>query len=168
MYMVRKLQILLLVRPLSRFLGTSFKKGKQRVPWTELEKARDEYIDPKYLPKQVALKQYYHLRQKDINNILEHWTTRQAAGRAPLCFRKEVGSEPQNDCTQEENGASTGLEPTEGENVQDNEGGHVQEDGPPQGDWNTNRSTEWVHSSPSPGDAARTPNRVCLLPKHGK
>ena len=166
--MVRKLQILLLVRPLSCFLGTSFKKGKRRVPWTELEKAQDEYINPKYLPKQVALKQYYHLRQKDVNNILEHWTMRQAAGRAPLHFRKEVSSELQNDCTQEENGAGTGLEPTEGENVQDDKGSHTQEDGPLQGDWNTNCSTERVHSSPSHGDAAGTPNRVYLLPKHGK
>ena len=116
----------------------------------------------------MGLKQYYHFYQKDVNNILKHWTMRQAASRAPLHFRKEVSSELQNDCTQEENGAGTGLEPTEGENMQDDEGGHAQEDGPLQGDWNTNHSTKQVHSSPSPGDAARTPNGVCSLPKHGK
>ena len=117
----------------------------------------------------MALKQYYHLRQKDVNDILEHWTTRQAAGMVPLRFRKEVRAEPQNDCTPEENGAGTDLRPAkEGEDLQDDEAGQTQEDGPPQGDRNTNRSTERVHSSPSPGDAAENPNGVRSLLKHDK
>jgi len=83
----------------------------------------------------------------------------------PLRFKKEVRAEPQNDRTQEENGAGTDMELAEGENLEDDEGS---QDGPPQGDGNTNRSTERAHSSPSPSDAAETPNRVRLLPKHDK
>jgi len=135
----------------------------------ELGRARGDYIKPKYLPEQVALKQYYHLCQKDVNDILEHWTIRQAAGIVPLHFRKEVRAKPQNDCTPEENGAGTDLGPAkEGEDLQDDKAGQTQEDGPPQGDRNTNHSTEQVYSSPSPGDAAKNPNRVHLLPKHNK
>ena len=117
----------------------------------------------------MALKQYYHLHQKDVNDILEHWTTRQAAGMVLLRFRKEVRAEPQNDCTPEENGAGTDLQPAEeGEDLQDDKASQTQEDGPPQGDRNTNCSTEWVHSSPSPGDAAENPNGVHSLLKHNK
>ena len=87
----------------------------------------------------------------------------------PLRFRKEVRAKLQNDSTPEENGAGTDLRPAkEGEDLQDDEAGQTQEDGPPQGDRNTNRSTERVHSSPSPGDAAENPNGVRSLPKHDK
>ena len=70
-----------LVFPLaSRSLATSWlarsttlnpKKG--HVPWTEIQRDRDSYIKLKYLPEGVALKQYYHLCQEDIDSILEHW-----------------------------------------------------------------------------------------------
>jgi hypothetical protein len=52
-------------------------RGKQRVPWTELQRAQNEYIEPEYLPKQVTLKQYYHLHRDYVSAILEHWTWRQ-------------------------------------------------------------------------------------------
>ena len=47
-----------------------------------------DYIDSKYLPEQVSLKQYYHLVQEDVNALLEHWTRRQAASEVPLSFKK--------------------------------------------------------------------------------
>jgi hypothetical protein len=79
--------------------------GKGRVPWTELERARDDYIEPEYLPKQVALKQYYHIRQDEANAMIDHWTQRQAAGKVPLRFKKVVKATRQNNGTSEENDA---------------------------------------------------------------
>jgi len=136
--------------------------GKRRIPWTELERARGDYIEPKYLPKQVALKQYYHLRQKDVSDILEHWTRRQAAGKVPLCFMKVVRAS-------EDSGTGTDMEPVEGEeNLQDDKGSQTQEDGPTQGDSSTNCSAKQIHSGESPADAAEDPNRVSLILKHDK
>jgi len=70
------------------FLDLSAGTVKVRVPWTELQWAQGDYIDSKYLPEQVTLKQYYHLVQEDVNALLEHWTGRQAAGEVPLSFKK--------------------------------------------------------------------------------
>ena len=68
---------------------------KARVPWAELQRAREEYIAPKYLPTQVVLKQYYHLRQRDVNSILRHWVQRQAAGMVLFSFKKATKATPQ-------------------------------------------------------------------------
>ena len=127
----------------------------------ELERARGDYVKPKYLPKEVALKQYYHLRQKDVSAILEHWTGRQAAGKVPFLFRKAVRAIPENNRTLDENGASE-------EDLQDDEGSQARVGGPPQGDASTHCPTQQVHPGHSPGDAAEDPNRVSWLLKHGK
>jgi hypothetical protein len=70
------------------FLEISISNRKARVPWAELQRAWDKYIAPKYLPMQVTIKQYYHLRQKDVNSILQHWVQRQATGMVPFDFKK--------------------------------------------------------------------------------
>jgi hypothetical protein len=60
-----------------------------RVPWSKLDKHRQEYIKSEYLPEEnIELKQYYHLLQGDIDLMLKHWVERQAAGKIPLKFRK--------------------------------------------------------------------------------
>ncbi len=84
-----------------------------RVPWIELERAREDYIKPKYLSKQVTLKQYYHLCQKDVNAMLKHWMWRQAASKVPFHFRKVAKAIWRNKHALEENNADadsdTGL-----------------------------------------------------------
>jgi len=66
-------QSMLLIHLLSQFSAMSASTGKGRVPWTELQRDQDEYIEPEYLPKNVTLKQFHHLYQKDVNAILGHW-----------------------------------------------------------------------------------------------
>jgi len=110
----------------------------------------------------VALKQYYHLCQKDVSDILEHWTRRQATGKVPLRFMKAVRAS-------EDSGTGTDTEPAEGEeNLQDDEGSQTQEDGPTQGDSSTNRLAEQICSGESPADAAEDPNGVSSILKHDK
>ena len=110
----------------------------------------------------MALKQYYHLRQKDVSDILEHWTRRQAAGKVPLCFMKVVRAS-------EDSGTGTDMEPVEGEeNLQDDKGSQTQEDGPTQGDSSTNCLAEQIRSGESPADTAEDLNGVSLILKHDK
>ena len=87
--------------------------GKERVPWTELQRAKGNYIRPKYLPEGVTLKQYYHLCQANVDAILKHWTWRQAAGKIPFCFRKAVKAIWQNKHTPEETNANIDTAPAE-------------------------------------------------------
>jgi hypothetical protein len=76
-----------------------------------LKKARNNYIEDKYLPENVTLEQYYHLRQDDVNAMLKHWTERQAAGEVPFRFKKEVAAlvaaARKNNRTPEENDADS-------------------------------------------------------------
>ena len=103
------------IRPLSRivFLEMSTGNRKARVPWAELQRARGEYISSKYLPMQVSLRQYYHLRQGDVDSILRHWVRRQAAGMVPFCFKKVTKATPQgsgNGAGMESSGEDEGLQ----------------------------------------------------------
>ena len=108
----------------------------------------------------MVLKQYYHLRQKDVSDILEHWTRRQAAGKVPLRFMKVVRAS-------EDSGTDTDVEPAEGEeSSQDDEGSQTQEDGPTQGDSSTNCSAEQIRSGRSRADAAEDPSGVSSILKH--
>jgi hypothetical protein len=97
-------------------------KGKVRVPWKELQRDRNSYIKPKYLPKEVTLQQYYHLRQEDVQSILKHWTRRQAAGKAPFRFREAVKDSQQDISSQ------------------------AQEDVEPQGDGSTGEAADAPHA----------------------
>ena len=126
----------------------------------ELERSRGEYIEPKYLPKQVVLKQYYHLRQKDVSDILKHWTRRQAMGKVPLRSMKVVRAS-------EDSSTDTDVEPAKGEeSSQDNKGSQTQEDGPMQGDSSTNCSAKQICSGRSHADAAEDPSGVSSILKH--
>lgn len=79
---------MLLVLSLSRILAIYNNTGKIRVPWSKLERAREEYIEDRYMPEDdVVLKQYYHLVKDDVNAMLKHWTERQADGKLPLRFK---------------------------------------------------------------------------------
>ena len=101
------LQVLLLSQILDIFAGM----GNGRVPWTKLQKAPDDYIDPKYLPKdhKVVLKQYYHIQKKDANALLEHWISRQAAGEVPFRFRDMSKAIGKNNSTAGETDTDTEI-----------------------------------------------------------
>ena len=64
--------------------------GNGRISWARLEKAQEDYIQDEYLPAGIILKQYHHLRSSTVNALLQHWTTRQAAGQPPFRFKKAV------------------------------------------------------------------------------
>ncbi|KAH9035545.1 hypothetical protein EDB85DRAFT_1889308 [Lactarius pseudohatsudake] len=61
---------------------------KGRIPWTRVREAQQDYILDKYLPAGVTLTQYHHICLGDANALLQHWTTRQAAGQTPFCFKQ--------------------------------------------------------------------------------
>ncbi|KAH9170156.1 hypothetical protein EDB89DRAFT_1908025 [Lactarius sanguifluus] len=61
---------------------------KGRIPWTRVHEAQQDYILDKYLPASVTLTQYHHIHLGDANTLLQHWTTRQAAGQIPFRFKK--------------------------------------------------------------------------------
>ncbi|KAH9173118.1 hypothetical protein EDB89DRAFT_2069116 [Lactarius sanguifluus] len=61
---------------------------KGRILWTRVHEAQQDYILDKYLPASVTLTQYHHIHLGDTNALLQHWTTRQAAGQIPFCFKK--------------------------------------------------------------------------------
>ena len=89
---------------------------KARVPWGKIEDARDKYIKPKYLPKDVVIKQFHHIRLDDLNALLEHWTSRQAAGKVPLRFTKAVNGIRQDKGTSEGTDDDADAEPDDNDN----------------------------------------------------
>jgi hypothetical protein len=122
-------------------------KGKGRVPWSRLQRAQGDYIKPKYLPKHVAIRQYYHLRQGEVNAILEHWAKRQDSGKIPFRFRKASKETQQNEANLEANDSDAAVRPgeeSEGD-LQDNNNRQVGDDSHDDG------STEQAHS---PGNVA--------------
>ena len=78
-----------------------------------LQRAQGDYIKPKYLPKDVAIKQYHHLREKEVNAILEYWAKRQDSGKVPFRFRKVAKDVQQNDTNLEENDSDAAARPDE-------------------------------------------------------
>ena len=150
------------------FLEMSIGKGKGRVPWAELQRARDDYIEAEYLPKDVSLKQYYHLRQEDVNAMLEHWAQRQAAGEVPFLFKEVVKAVRQNVRMSDGTGSDGDAEPSEEEDLQNSIGTRTQGGGQSRGDGNSNSSTEHAHSGQSPENAAENPNGVSWCLRHGQ
>lgn len=151
---------------LNQFLELSTGTGKVRVPWEQLQKAQGDYIEPKYLPKGVVLKQYYHLRQKDVSAILKHWTGRQAAHKAPFRFRDAVKSIQKNQPTWGNNDADTDMGPGEesAEDSQGNDGNQVCGGRALQGDGSSDGSTGQDHPGEILGNAAENSSKVgCLL-----
>jgi hypothetical protein len=160
----RSLLPIQLLRQLSEI---SIGVGNGKVPYAELQRAQGDYIKPKYLPKKVTLKQYYHLRQNDVNAILDHWTKRQADGKVPLSFKKEAKAIQQKKRTSEENSSDAEMgEEAEGD-LQDNGDSQARGDAASQVDGGSNDSTEEAHPGQSLGNAAENPSGVGSLLKHG-
>lgn len=99
-----------------------------------------EFIKPKYLPKNVTLRQYHHLHRDEVDALLKHWVRRQAAGKPPLRFREMVKDDLQNEHIPEENNADADMEPggEAEEDIQDGDGGQMQENGTFQADSGSN------------------------------
>ncbi|KAN0139582.1 hypothetical protein V8E53_002611 [Lactarius tabidus] len=60
--------------------------SRGRVPWSQLQESRGEYINPKYLLEGITLAQFHHIHLKDINSLLQHWMQRQASREIPFRF----------------------------------------------------------------------------------
>jgi hypothetical protein len=84
---VRKLQSLVFNQVAYIFSEMVSFGGKGRIPWARLQKAQGDYVLDEYLPAGVALAQYHHIRLRDANSLLQHWTTRQAAGQIAFRFK---------------------------------------------------------------------------------
>ena len=78
-------------------------KGKGRVPWSKLGKDQLNYIEAKYLPKNLTLKEVHHLCQEEVDGILKHWTYRQAANEVPFTFRTPRPIQQNNRTVEESN-----------------------------------------------------------------
>lgn len=135
--------------------------GKGRVPWTELQRARGDYIKEEYFPKHVTLKQYYHFRQQDIRAILGHWTWRQAASKVPFRFKKAAKAIHQNTRASKGNDGDANMGPSEeSPDQQDNDGSQAPGDGSSQGDGGSNSSTEEAHPDQNIGNATEIADGV--------
>jgi hypothetical protein len=127
-----------------------------------LKKAQNNYIEDKYLPKNITLKQYYHLHQDNMNTMLKHWTERQAAGEVPFQFKKKVEAALKEYCTLEENDANSNVELDEGprEDLQSGDGSHAQGNGEFSGQVGSNSSNGHTLPGQGLGNAAKNSNRV--------
>ena len=156
MYMVHKLPILATDALTQPTIEISVSTGKGRVPWTEIQRAQDDFIKPKYLPKWVALTQYHHIRQHDANALLKHWTLRQTAGDIPFKFRRGRKSIQTDKPAPEESNADTGMGLSEEaeEGLQRDDDNQARRGGAPQVNGSRNGSTEPAHPGQSLGNAA--------------
>jgi len=120
------------------------------------------------LPKQVTLRQYYHLRRGDVNAILEHWAQRQAAGKVPFRFRSVAKTIQQNKRATKENdsNADMGLGKEAKEDLQDDDSSQSRGHGVLQGDGDSTGSTGQAHLHQSLRNAAKNPSGVIWLLKH--
>ena len=158
------------IRSLSYSLGMSTGKGKGRIPWAELQKAQGDYVEGEYLPENVVLRQYYHLRQDDVNALLGHWTQRQSDGKIPFRFKKVAKASRQNQCASEESDADTDMELGEEseEGPQDDNRSQAQADELLRGGDGSSGSTEQAHPGQTLGNAAENPNGVSWCQKYDK
>ena len=156
------------IQSLSQFPAIATRTSKGRVPWTELQRDRRKYIKSKYLPKDVALKQFHHLHQEDVNAILGHWTQRQADGKVPFLFREVAKAAPKNQRTREGSDADADVGPGEGDEDRQGDDGSQTQGGPLQAGTGSDGSTEQAHPSQSLSNAAENPNQVRRLREHGK
>ena len=112
------------------------------------------------MPKDVALKQFHHLCQEDINTILGHWTQRQADGKVPFLFREVAKAALKNQRTQEGSDADTDVGPGKGDEDWQGDNGSQMQGGPLQVGTGSDGSTEQAHLSQSLSNAAENPNQV--------
>ena len=108
MYTVSELPILATDYHTQPILEMSVSKGKGQVPWSKLEKDQLNYIEAKYLPENLTLKEVHHLCQEEVDGILKHWTHRQAADEVPFTFRAPRPIQ-QNNRTVEESNADANM-----------------------------------------------------------
>ena len=88
----------------------SIGKEKGRVPWSKLGKDQLNYIEAKYLPENLTLKEVHHLCREEADAILKHWTRRQAADEVSFTFRTPRPIQQNNRTTEESNAdADIGL-----------------------------------------------------------
>lgn len=105
------------------------------------------------MPDGVDLQQYHHLRQNDVNSILEHWASRQAAGKIPFRFRN-MALEIQENESLEEDDIDVDMTPSEGEEVlSDDRDSQTEGDRTSQEDGCNNGSTEQAHPGQNLGNA---------------
>jgi hypothetical protein len=149
-YTVRELCLVAVTWFLTQFSEISGGAGKGRIPWAKLKEAQDDFINPKYLPDGTQLEQFHHIRREDASAILKHWTSRQAAGKAPLRFNKLDKAAQRG--KQVSAAADMGLSDQEdGESQRGDRGGLGGEES----------------RDKDQGDAAGSPSTVSCLPKHG-
>jgi|SRR5712691_6440759 len=143
-------------------------KGKGRIPWAELQKAQGDYVEGDYLPENVVLRQYYHLRQDDVNALLGHWTQQQSDGKIPFCFKKAAKASQHNQRASEESDVDTNMESGEEseEGLQDDDGSQAQGDEPLQGGGSSSGPTEQAHPGQTLGNAVENPNGVSWCQKY--
>jgi hypothetical protein len=141
--------------------------GKARVPWAKIQKAQGDFIDPKYLPEQITLRQFHHIIRKEADAILKHWTQRQAGGEVPFLFMDVVKATGKKNNTSEKNNANDDTlsgEESE-EDMQEGDDSQVPEDGASQGDSSSHGSAEQARPGQSLEGAAENPSTVAWLPK---
>ena len=133
-----------------------------------LKRAQNNYIKDKYLPMNITLEQYYHLRQDDVNAMLKHWMERQAASEVPFQFKKEVGATWKNNRTLEENNVNSDAELDEGarEYSQSSDGSQAQGNGEFPREVSSNSSNGHALPGQGLGNAAKNPSRVGWFLKH--
>ena len=86
------------------------------------------------MPKDVTLRQYYHIYWQDINTILKHWAQRQATGKVPFAFKK-VGKAKNNHSVEEGNAdADLGMDGDAEGDLEHNNDSKDSEDEESQGD----------------------------------
>ena len=72
----------------------------------QLRQAQGDYILDEYLPAGITLTQYHHIRLAEANSLLQHWTTRQAAGQIAFRFKKMNTTSRQHKPASTEGGVS--------------------------------------------------------------
>lgn len=161
---------LLPILSLSYFLGMSTGKRKGRVPWAKLQNSQADYIEREYLPEDVVLRQYYHLRQDDVNALLEHWTQRQNDGKIPFRFKKVTKASQHSQSTSEESDTDNDMESSEEseEDSQDDDGSQARGDKPLRGGGSRSGSTEQAPPAQTLGNAVENPNGVSWWQKYGE
>jgi hypothetical protein len=125
-----------------------------------MEKSQDDYINPKYLPEGITLKQFHHLKAEDATSILAHWMKRRDKGKVPFRFKKIDKATQRKQANSDSGGACSREEelPEEDEETQ------VQKNSKIEG--KVDDSTESCNVDEGHGGASESPSRVSWFPKY--
>ena len=69
-------------------LGSFTKNRRATVPWIQLMTDQDDFIDKKYIPTTITLKDPSKLKQSEVMMILNHWNNRISANKVGFKFRR--------------------------------------------------------------------------------